>query len=192
MKKMLLGGLVIMFCAQAHALVTDQFSCKLKLRDFKTSTVSTSEKEFSVARLPLSASPAPDVRLTASEFNESLSMEVSHGSFDANVHLSFSMAVKLDEQGNPVEARQSSCLAVTGDYCKEQENHGCSSSSLACGFTGDPFDPVYGWSPTGLVDGLPVFDERELIPNTVMIRDSYTDEEVGLASVECRFKGTHQ
>lgn len=184
---------VLMMVSTSHALISDRFSCKIKIIDTVTSTSSEQQQDFFVARLPMSASPSPNIRLTTGQSKMRLSLDSPKAILSANVNFYYKHAVRLDEIGVPVEARQMSCVGLLGGYCSK---HGgdmklCGEGQVGCMDSFDPFDPVKGWSPTSLVENMPIFNERALGPMLAVINDD-AGTEVGKINFECKYQGTFQ
>lgn len=72
MKTIMLTIATLVLSSTSHALVADKFKCRLEIKDLGSNVSAKEEKDFFIARLPLSASPAPDVRLTASQTTDRL------------------------------------------------------------------------------------------------------------------------
>lgn len=195
MKTIMLTIAALVVSSTSHALVADKFKCRLEVKDLGSKTSAKEEKDFFIARLPLSASPAPDVLLTASQTTESLTLDTPKAEFGANLNFYYKHAVRIDANGNPLEARQLTCIGLTGNYCEKSSGgggiHTCSSSMVACMEPQNPFDPNNDWSPTGLIGGIPTFNEQTLGPATATISDD-NGNSVGVVNLSCQYMGSFQ
>ncbi len=196
-------GLILGCSMSSHALVADGFKCAMVIQD-KTSDASTRQKmEFFIARLPLSASPAPDVRLSAGISNQSLSLEKENAKLSAHLNFYYKHAIKLDSNGTPVDARQFTCIGLSATYCSKSGDrsergrdpgdiHSCSDFAISCMDHGDPFSDENGWSRTNLVDGEPTFNEQGLARETLTsIRDK-NGTEMGTVKLTCQYTGSYK
>lgn len=195
MKTILLTIAALVMSSTSHALVADKFKCTLEIKDYGSKASTKEDKDFFIARLPLSASPAQDVRLTASQTLETLTLGTTKAEFSANLNFYYKQAVKVDVNGNPLEARQLTCIGLTGNYCEKSGSGGgiqyCMTSAIACSEPPNPFDPNNGWSPTRLVDGIPAFNEQTLGPATAIISDD-NGKSVGVVNLNCQYMGSFQ
>lgn len=194
MKTIMITVAALVMSSTSHAVVADKFKCRLEVKDLGSAASAKEEKDFFIARLPLSASPAPDVRLTASQTTESLTLDTPKAQFGANLNFYYKHAVKIDANGTPLEARQLTCIGLTGNYCEKSGGGGlqiCSSSMVACMEPQNPFDPNNGWSPTGLISGVPTFNEQTLGPATATITDD-NGNNVGTVNLSCQYMGSFQ
>lgn len=194
MKTILLAIAALVVSSTSHAVIADRFKCTLELKDLGSQISTKEDKDFFIARLPLS--PEENVRLTASQATETLTLQTPKAELTANLNFYYKHAVKIDANGNPLEARQMTCIGLTGDYCEKSRsgdaNIGtCSTSMIACLEAEDPFDPNSGWSPTGLIGGRPTFNEQTLGPATTMIDDD-NGNIVGSVNLDCRYMGSFQ
>ncbi|MGZ3770367.1 MAG: hypothetical protein ACXVCP_11150 [Bdellovibrio sp.] len=195
MKKILITITALAISSTSHALVADRFKCRLEIKDFASKDSVKEEKDFFLARLPLSASPDPNVRLTASQMSETLSLDTPKAELGGNLNFYYKQAVKLDANGQPSEARQFTCIGLTGSYCQKTTDHrgthSCPKLSIMCIEPRDPFDANKGWTPTGIIDGIPTFNEQTLIPTTENIYNN-SGENVGLVKLSCQYMGSFQ
>ncbi|MGZ3746570.1 MAG: hypothetical protein ACXVCD_04490 [Pseudobdellovibrionaceae bacterium] len=181
----------------SQAIVADRFKCSLEIKDLGSKASTKEEKDFFIARLPMSASPAQDVRLTASQTMETLTLNTPKAEFGANLNFYYKHAVKVDANGNAVEARQFTCIGLSGHYCDKSGKGGkdgyqiCDSGIVGCIGPKNPFDPNNGWSPTGLVGGEPTFNEQTLGPVTSNISDDGGNR-VGVVNLNCQYLGSFQ
>ncbi len=178
----------------SYAVVADKFTCSIELKDFATKLSTKQDKDFFIARLPLAASPSPDVRMTAGKAFDNLTFNVGKGEYNATVNFFYKHALRMDEHGVPVEARQLTCVAPYGTYCDKSEGEGpflCNSAALMCMDSDKPFDPEKGWSPTPLSGDTPAFNDKAIAATSQNIKDE-NGHTVGQLNVDCRFKGTFQ
>ncbi len=179
----------------SQALTTDKFSCTLSVIDLKSKISTKAEKDLFIARLPMSASPSPDVRVTGGHINESLSLNIGAIQLTAQLNFYYKHAVKLGANGQSLEARQLTCMALSGGYCDTSEGDGdyvlCGVNMFVCAEPEDPFEPNNGWTSTVSNNGEPAFNEQTLGPATYNISNNKR-EVVGRADVSCQYKGTYQ
>jgi hypothetical protein len=189
MKHKFLAILILMTPWMSHAVVADSFSCKLEIQDKKGHETSQ-EFKFQMMRLPLSTSPAPDVRMTGSSMEFRHSLNTPDFGLYANLTFYYNHAMKIDGTGKVLEARQKTCMALSVTACSKKDDlNMCSNSTFACMPT-PPFDPVKGWGKVGLIGGVPTFQERDLSSTTAEIQDQ-DGTVVGTAILNCEFKGTY-
>ncbi len=194
MKSIILTIATLVISSTSLAIVGDKFKCLLEVKELGSKISSNVVKEFFIVRLPLSTSLAPDIRITGSKAAESLTLITQKGKFEAIQFISYKQAVRLDAQGNPLEARQESCIFSVGSYCKKFIDGGfskCKNTSIACREISDPFNPNYGWSPTGLLNGIPIFNEQDLVPESSSIYDDKGNT-VGTLNSTCHYLGSFQ
>lgn len=184
---------LILMSSTSHAVIADRFSCKMKITDRSTGASTEKEQDFYVARIPLSTSPAPDVRLTAGQTQTKLALETPKATMSAHVNFYYKHAVKIDSAGNSTEARQMSCMGLSGSYCPKNGTglQLCSDGVVQCMEFSDPFDPVKGWNPTSLIGNMPAFNERALGAITAIIRDD-NSQDVGTINFECKYQGSFE
>lgn len=190
MKKTMVILALTMVAAHAQALVADRLKCTMQVTEVGSSSSAKMEREFVVVRLPLSGSPDPDVLFTGGSGKESVRLRTHRGDYTGNLNIHYQHALKVDEQGRAVEARQMTCLFVSGNFCESNADL-CVSTEVICGHRGNPFDPIYGWTQTALFDGVPAFNERSLFPLAKEIRDR-AGRMVGRVEASCQFLGTFQ
>ena len=125
----------------------------------------------------------------------SLTIENRKGEFKANLNFYYKHAVRIDANGDPLEARQLTCIGLMGSYCPKSGGGGgiqiCSDGIVACKEPQNPFDPNNGWSPTGLISGIPTFNEQTLGPATASISDD-NGNNVGIVNLSCQYMGSFQ
>lgn len=179
----------------SQALTTDKFSCTLSVTDLKSKISTKAEKDLFIARLPMSASPSPDVRVTGGDISESLVLDLGSIQLSGELNFYFKHAIKMGLNGQPLEARQLTCMSLAGSYCDKTKGDGdfviCSRSYLTCAEPADPFEPNNGWAIADLINGIPSFNEQTLGPATYNISND-SGVVVGVANVICRYKGTYQ
>jgi hypothetical protein len=195
MKNRILIGMALLLAGQAHALISDKFKCSLELKDNPSGQTLRQDQEFFVARLPLSASSSPQVRMTAGEIHSDAKLNMSDGQLSGGLGLYYKHALKLDASGNPLEARQTTCLTVSGTFCefsgsRSSTPHSCGSMVSACLEPSDPFDPNYGWDQVALIEGFPTFHEKPMSRATVI--EDENGQPRGQATLNCQFMGSFQ
>ena len=192
-------ALTLLASSQAHALATDKFQCRIVVAEDKSGASMSQSQDFFVARLPLSASPAPDVRLTAGTQYSETNLETENGKITTTLNMYYKHAVRLDSAANPVDARQLTCVSLTTNYCpKSKIPNGnnddlemCSILSSACLDSEDPFGDNDDWVKVSIIGGQPMFDERTLgNEQQQTVRDG-SGNRVGLAKFACSYKGTY-
>lgn len=195
MKTILLTLAVVLLSSTSQAVVADRFNCQVEVKDIESGFSAKQKKDFFIARLPLSASPSPDVRLTASQTTETITLDTPKAEMGANLNFYYKHAVRIDGNGTPVEARQMTCIGLSMNYCEKAGGPGnirdCSKGSIACFESPDPFDPNFGWSPARLVDDVPTFNEQTLAPVSATMMDENRNIIV-VANMSCQYTGTFQ
>lgn len=194
MKKIIFTIAALLLSSTSHAVVADRFKCALEVNDSASNAFAKENKVFFIARLP--ASVGQDIRLTMSQTWESLTLETPKAEFGVNLNFYYKHAVKMDPNGNPLEARQLTCLALSGSYCEKSvgdgNSHACVSDVVtSCKEPQNPFDPNNGWSPTGLVNGIPTFNEQTLGSAVTRISDR-NGNIVGIVTLNCQYLGSFQ
>jgi len=184
----------LMLTATSHAVVADKFKCTLEIKDTISNTSTKIDKESFVARVPLSESPSPNVRLTAGQMNERLILNTAQAELGANLNFYYKHASKIDSNGKTVEARQLTCVGLTGNYCEKSGNGSgqvsqCMDGIVACIESEDPFDPDIGWAPTSIYGSTPVFNSQGLAPLTSNITND-SGKVVGMVNLSCQYWGT--
>ena len=163
----------IFFSFNSQAMTVDRFQCELTIRDVGTNQSTRETKNFDIARVPLSISPAADIRLTAGQSVESLRFSTSAGTVVANLNFYFKHAVRVDSSGVPLEARQLTCVGLSANYCpKSSKIEICDNATVTCLEPAKPFDVKNGWSPSVLNNGIPGFNEQTLNPSNLTITSS--------------------
>lgn len=195
MKKALLILTLLLSVRNAHALIADQFSCEIQISEIGTTQTTKQSMEFSIARVPQVNSPI-EVNLTKARFDGSLQTSTKERSIHTSISLYYHHAAQTDQIGQTIDARQTSCIVVTADYCdhraqKPGDMQICSTSKGACALPTKPFDPVHGWPSVSIApDGTPMFDEKSL----PVIDTKFYDEqkrERGTVRFTCQYKGTY-
>lgn len=184
----------LMLTATSHAVVAEKFKCTLEIKDTMSNTSTKEDKEFFVARVPLSESPSPNVRLTAGQMNERLTFNTAKAELGANLNFYYKHAVKIDSNGKTIEARQHTCVGLIGDYCEKSGNGSgqviqCMSGTVACIESEDPFDPNIGWAKTSVYGSTPEFNSQALAPITSNITND-SGNVVGIVNMSCHYLGT--
>lgn len=195
MKTFLLATMALIISGSAHALVSDRFKCTMALEDPNSGNTAKQEQEFNITRLSLSASPAPDVRITGGNADSKLHLLQKEMDLSANIQLYYQHAVRLDPNGKPVEARQVTCLNIGYSYCKKQDpppgtpNIGCFGMQSKC-YVGLPYDPNHPWDQVDLINDVPAFNLRAELSTDY----NGTDEQGKVLSrinVVCQYMGTY-
>lgn len=192
MKIILLLMIMLNASANAQAVVADSFKCQIQITE-KDNLEESMKQDFVfyLVRFPLSASPAPNVRLTAAFADGRAEMRNNLRTITANLTFDYQHGTKLDSLGQVVEARQKTCLALTADWCAEG-NGSCSETKFNCLSSIDPFNPTQGWSVVNFAaDGTPFFDQKTLIPYSITFKDAMGVDR-GTATVTCEYKGSYQ
>ncbi|MGZ3775179.1 MAG: hypothetical protein ACXVCN_15750 [Bdellovibrio sp.] len=185
--------LIMAFSGASQALVSDHFLCTLKIEDFVSKESTEQQQDLFITRIPLNSSPAADVRITAGQTTTALTLDTRNAVVTANVNFYYKHAVKTDASGNLLEARQTTCVGITGHYCetsKEDPHHSCATSSIACLVSQDPFNPLTGWGSVSIIDGIPTFNEKGLGLATATL--SNNGVQAGIISFDCKYAGTYQ
>ena len=198
MKKTIVTLIALLLASTSHALVADRFKCSIEIKDLISENTSKQDKDFFIARLPVShvtppgTNPPSDMIFTVGRTTERMTLDTPNATFGANLNFYFKHVVRSNPDGS-VEARQRTCVGLTGDYCKRgRDNHigHCSDMQVACMESSNPFDPNVGWAPTSVVAGIPTFNEQTLAPATRNITDS-DGKTVGTVNLACKFLGSY-
>lgn len=197
MKTILLMTAILISAAQARAVVADKFKCDLSVSETGGESIQQSF-EFDLSRVPRSASPSKDVRLTSASGHGAVQLDNKAGVIHAYFSLDYSHAVKFNSAGYSLAARQTTCFLLTADWCDHvpsptdgSETASCATSVSACYQSNDPFDPRQGWTVVGLTpDGTALFDEKSLIPLTATFKDGQGQAR-GNTKVNCAYQGTY-
>jgi hypothetical protein len=197
MKKTILTLVAIFMASTSNALVADRFKCSIEIKDFNSKNSSKQEKEFFIARLPTSpiqppgTNPNPNVRLTAGQTMERMTLDTPDAKFVANLNFYFKHAVRSGANGS-LEARQLTCIGLTADYCKHVSGNGigvCREGTVSCKESTNPFDPNNGWAQTTMFGPIPTFDEQALAPTSRNITDD-NGNIVGVVNLSCQYLGS--
>jgi len=196
MKHLLITALVSLAPFCANALIADSFSCTLTVIDNTTGDKSEQNYNFQLGRLPLSYSPASDIRLTGSSMTFSNTFNTKNHEISTNVNFYYKHATKLDGNGHVIDARQESCLTISSDACTKGSGNElkiCGSSLGACmtSIERDPFNPLSNWAKVGFIDDVPMYNENALLQLSTGTFDE-NQNYVGPANIICKFKGTYQ
>ncbi len=200
MKKNLLTIFIIFFASISNALIADKFKCSIEIKDFKTKSSSKQDKEFFIARLPLSSNTSPHVRLTTGQTLERMTLNTPEAQLGANLNFYYKHAIRETANGLQ-DARQLTCIGLTTDYCKLKSHNGhsnqghgiigtCGMSIVNCIDPNNPFDPNNGWAQTTVSDDYtPHFNEQTLAPTSRDIIDEVGNT-VGVVNLNCQSLGT--
>ena len=197
MKKTILTLIALCLASTSNALVADRFKCSLEIKDFVSKNTSKQDKDFFIARLPVSqitppgANPDPDiVFITAGRTMESMTLDTPEAKFGANLNFYYKHAVRRGANGS-LEARQLTCIGLTANYCKHGSGNGiglCGETSVACMESTNPFDPNNGWAQTTMFGPIPTFNEQVLAPTSRNIADG--GNIVGVVNLSCQYLGS--
>ena len=180
-----------MLTSTSHAVLSDKFKCTFEIKDLISKVSSKVDKEFFVARLPLSASPSPDIRLTAGQVSERFTLNTPQAEFGANLNFYYKHAIKNDANGKITDARQLTCVGLVGDYCEKSSGlHLCGSGTVSCKEPQDPFDQINGWTQTTFLGLIPMFNQQTLAPRTTNIHDD-NGNNVGVVNLTCQYMGSY-
>jgi hypothetical protein len=173
----------------SFAAVVDQFTCKLTYEDITGQNRFETTADLSAIRLPLSSSPAPDIRMTSGRTGLISTKSNDHAAI--GVDITYDHAVKVNSAGQPIMAAQRTCIRQSICTPAEPDNDGDGISTSGCTMTAclqqptDPFDPQYAWPRVPLAsDGIPQFDARA-IQDVVYYSPFY-----GTLRATCNFIGT--
>lgn len=190
-----LGIMAMILSSTSLAVVTDQFRCEMEIQDLKTGERTKSIQEFDVSRILADFTMSQDIDITAASTSSSLELDSKVATINAQLTFKYNHAVRRDGQNRPLEARQVSCIDLSGNYCKkspsaDDEIKLCGALSVQCGWdqNQDPFGPKSSWSPVPLVNGTPLFSIESLNPRNL----SFSDETgtIAVATLRCTHRGT--
>lgn len=194
--RLALAALALTASQGAHAIVADKFVCQISITDGDGRSMQQKTDLF-IARLPLSSSPSPDVRLTAATHLTTAELETPQAKTRANLKIDYTHAVKIDSNGHAMQAKQHSCITLTVNICPKRNGSGvqlCQDMMLACFQPDDPFgsDPMQGWTTVGITpDGTPSFDEQRPISYAETVTDD-TGAHRATVVASCQYRGTYQ
>lgn len=197
MKTTILTLIALCLASTSNALVADRFKCSLEIKDFASKNTSKLDKDFFIARLPVSqitppgANPAPDIVFTAGQTMERMTLNTPEAKFGANFNFYFKHAVRSGANGS-LEARQLTCIGLSADYCKYGSGNGiglCSEFTVACMESTNPFDPNNGWAQTTMFGPIPTFNEQALAPASRNVTDD-NGNIVGVVNLSCQYLGS--
>jgi len=190
MKQILFATLLSILPFVSHAVTADSFECSMTVKDDLTGESNTQSSSFQIARMPLSESPAPDVRLTAGQIKFNGSLVDKSRFLTASYGVTYNQAIRLDPTGHEIDPRQTACVTFDTSACTISSTR-CLGISTACGMYENPYDPKYGWAPVPFAGGVPAFSDKILTPVTKDIEDE-NQKKVGTATVSCHYTGTYQ
>ncbi|WP_413576091.1 hypothetical protein ACLVWU_17035 [Bdellovibrio sp. HCB290] len=193
MKHLLIASLLSLLATTSHAVVTDQFTCTATIIDEVSGAKSEQKQDFSLVRLPASGGTNQPWDETIANTSINIKLDATHGTTEVNLRLYYSHAIREIPGSTELEARQTTCTAISAGYCaKSEDGRPCpfDPGQAACVKT-PPFDPVNGWKSTPMIDGLARFNDSELGPAWAELR---TKEGKKLAKViiDCKFLGTYK
>jgi hypothetical protein len=182
-----------------NAALVDKFKCTIELSDFVTKNSSKVDKEFFIARLPFYSNQPQNVKFTMGQSSEQLTLNTANGVLSTNLNFYYKFAVMNENNAASSEARQLTCLGLSGDYCEKSGNSStppglqiCSKGVVSCKEPQNPFDQINGWTPTYFSGSLPMFNQQTLNSTIVMIKDNNgLGNNVGSVVVNCQFMSTY-
>lgn len=186
--KTLFMAFLIFASSSAVAVTTDKFDCSFEIHDAKTDRKAMKTGDIFIPRLPAPSDGTYD--LTAGTSHERLSLALDKGNYIADITIHYKHAVKQTASG--VDARQSTCLAVSTQFCDKTTNpNGCFSQRYMC-LMGEPYGDPHPWQKTSVdASGVPVFDGSHLGFFSAEMRDENGNLE-GTVSGSCQFQGTYR
>jgi hypothetical protein len=190
MKQFLIFALFSVASVQSWALVADRFRCEFTIEANGSALISKHRQDFAVARLPYKPhQPVPDVTFTQGSAPAAWMLHDESGEFLLNMNFYYNHALR--NTGGKTEARQFTCLTVSGTYCAKGDQ-GCTELNTMCGEYSDPnpFDPIHGWTETSVQDGVPMFNARTLAPIKITVSDLHA-KLFGTAAVTCTHVGAY-
>ena len=95
MKHLLIIALMSLAPYMAHAIAADSFKCKLIVDPYSPGNHSEQYFSFQIARLPMSSSPSPDVRLSGGGAELSHQWETTENSISTSITLNYMHAMKF-------------------------------------------------------------------------------------------------
>ena len=181
----------LLLTAAAQALPADRFQCEMTLERPPTGESTTQIQDFFIARLPAKPGADPSIQMTVGTTSVQMKQTTPQIITMAKATLYYKHAVRLDAQGNPVDARQLTCLNLSIDSCKAQRAGECGTLETTCVESPNPFDPVNGWRKVGLANNTPI-----LVDDYMSISGNFTDNEdvtnaVLSYKIKCSYKGTY-
>lgn len=168
-----------------HAAVVDEFACEFSYQKNTGASKTSVAMNAAVVRQPLNRSPSPDVRLTGAEGDFFFSNLSGDGSVSGGMTFSYTHAIEYDANYNAKRAVMSGCVSLSlAEACTHDPKQPCSAIGTSCAiFDGDPFDPITGWAPVELRNGVPLFTAKTPIEAVLTGKD-------GTLKVECQYKRT--
>lgn len=182
-----LGLLTLAFSLQSFGMVVDHFHCKLELKNLKAKTAIKQVKNFSIVRVPhLMNAESPEIEWTSggTQFTTDLIGEKDDAYLGVNFY--YKHAIKMDADGNAIDARQFTCVALSSNFCdKSKFENGigaCGKTMSICQHPKDPFENGKGWRVSPIVEGVPTFAV------TTLSGGSGSENTTG--SLDCEHKGS--
>lgn len=197
MKTWFLALATLLIPALSHAVIADKITCSLTVTNKNTGTKVEQSANFFVGRLPMSASPAPDVRMTMGIANQALNAMVDDFKVSVNVGLSYRHAMKIDSSNNVVAAAQQSCVDTQSTICPKATGPdpvGCAAATVMCvgNSQDDPFNGSPFWKPVSVVDNVPYFVQYPLTDTLTTILDGPTVPTTFEVATSCVYWGTYE
>jgi hypothetical protein len=189
MKKILLVLLTLAPLA-SHAIVADTFDCDIIARDSATGRMlAAQDGSFQSMRLPMSASPLPEVRMTSSM--SSMDLRFAYGTEEMLVRMDFQYfhGFKLSADGKIMDPRQRTCLMLTTSFCKDPGS--CDGGHSSCAYA-NPYDPQQPWPSVANLGDFPAFQEKDLAGSTTAIINDGHGRVLATVEATCRYHGSYQ
>lgn len=178
-------SLTIGFASVSKAVVVDRLQCKMKISDSAFGESSDQEQELNIPRLP--GKTGFDYETSDANAKMEVKFHNDRGEiYRAQLLIHYRHAFKKDAQGKTLEARQTHCIGLTGEYRDPRGNTG---SSFPCSNNSDPFSPLSGWKNVAIAEGIPAFNEDALELYSIAILD-YKGGVAGTAAASCKFLST--
>jgi hypothetical protein len=192
MKKFFLVLLTLAAPLASHAIVADSFECSVSLKDTLTGDEVVQRSTPQAIRIPLADSVYPNVHFTKARTSLFANLKNKHHTISVNFTYEYTHAVKVDSLGSFSDAKQSNCEFIDLQVCSSSSK-GCTGLNQVCIPYPNPYEqtPIPYWSSVRIVNGTPEFNEKSLLPTVLHLNDE-NHNPVGLAIIECRYKGTYE
>lgn len=156
----------------------DHFKCQLHVVSNDGAVNSTHDIDFSIAREPADPFPstgtgptAPkDMRYTFAVQSADFVYPTNKGDLTVKIGIGYAHAFRVDANEVPLKAGQNGCFGI--DYLGPDGNH----ISLCKGFVLDEADPLNGYTPVDITNGVPDFDLTMLTPASQILTGFGTAE----------------
>lgn len=167
-------------------VIADLFECSAKITDLKTNESAESVGIAAGNRIVTPTQQPANYEMTTAEAKLSLTLNGRSSTYKVDYNLHYGFAKR--PIGSPTEARQFVCNQVSLHSCQGSR---CSSANESCVTLPDPFNPIYGWSMTSMIQNVPMFNEQLLRPLDTIITVNENDPNGARVTVACKFKGTY-